>query len=76
MPYCDACGRSHKANNKALCEKYWEKQANSARVTRATTKMAKAASRESSPDISSQFSSSTLEEKELKARREIEAMEL
>ena len=42
MSYCDACGRSNKTNNKALCAKYLENQANSIRVTCAATKMAKA----------------------------------
>ena len=75
MPYCDACGQSHKANNKALCEKYQGKQINSARVIRATATMAKAPSRDSSPDLCTQFSTLTLEERELKARKEIEALE-
>ena len=38
--------------------------------------MAKAPSCESSPDLSSHFSAMSLEERELKARKEIEAMEL
>ena len=76
MPYCDACGRSHKVNNKALYEKHQGKQFNLARVTRSSAKMATAPSRESSPDLCTQFSSLTLEERELKAQKDIEALEL
>ena len=67
MPYCDVCGESHKVNNKALCEKYQGKLINSAKVTRAVAKMAKVQSRDSSPDLCTQFSILTLEERELKA---------
>ena len=49
---------------------------NSTRVTRTTAKMAKDPSRESSPELSTHFSSVSLEERELKAQKEIEAMEL
>ena len=76
MPYCDACETSHKVNNKALCEKNQGKQINLARVTRAVAKMAKALSRDSSPDLCTQFSTLTLEERELKAWKEIEVLEL
>ena len=76
MPYCNACGRSHKAGNIALCKRYQEKQLHLSRVTRAAAKMAKAPSRDSSPDISSHFASLTLEEREVKAKKEIEALEL
>ena len=76
MPYRDACSRSHIANNKALGAKYQDNQVNSTRVTRAATKMAKAPSCESSPDLSSHFSAMSLEERELKVWKEIEAMEL
>ena len=76
MPYCDTCSRSHEANNKALCAKYQENQANSTRVIRAVAKMPKAPSHESSPDLSSRFFAMSLEERELKPWKEIEAMEL
>ena len=45
-------------------------------MTIAVAKMAKAPSRDSSPDLCTQFSTLTLVERELKARNEIEALEL
>ena len=76
MPYCDVCRRSHKARNIVLCRRYQENQSQPARVTRATAKMAKDPSRDSSPDMSDRFASLTLEEREIKARKEIEALKL
>ncbi len=76
MPYCESCGRSHKAGNIVLCKRYQEQKLKPARVTRAAAAMAKPPSRDSSPELSDRFASLTLAERELKARKNIEALEL